>query len=1436
MGQNFVQEDSTTTTCGAVQACAANSLASVNQEHRATVAATPGSTGDTGLGAIDSGVTAGVVMYECAPNQTDWAAGTAVVRVNVGVGNMQLDIVAIYLCQRSSACGAKATYGSLTSIGQNIGTAQVYSFNVTCSAITALTSDLLYIVVEFAGQAGMSQTCGITPSETIDTPISTGGQDVSVGAIAAGTTINEPQVAQTVPVPAISAATTMVAPTIAQGQTVAVPAMAAGTAIVEPSQINQTVPVPAMAAVAAIPAPVLDRTIPVPAIPAGSAIIAPTVARVVDIPVMAAGTAILAPPINQTVPVPAMSAATAIIQPVLDRTIPVEAITAGTAIPAPTIDAGAGNQNVAVAAISAGTAIVTPQVDQTVPIPSVAAGTAILAPQVDQTVDVSAMAAGTAIPAPTQVDQTVPAPAIGAGTAIVAPTQIDQTVIVPAISAATAIIAPTISVPGTSSSVRVRGKWSKVKPPNPVLHTGHGLAKGLILFCPLMERTISADAKHRDLSLFGRDGTPNGLASGFFASPYGNAIDFPTIDPIIDFGDEGFIPKENITFMWVGKADGTVTNRAIFGHDVTGGGGNDQRIDFSLGADATEARFKIRNSELIATGIVWTDWSVWICTIGSRGMEIWKNGIKVASNGTTTTVRVPGGATFTLGENGGFRAQEADHVAIAVWDHQLPLELIQQLTLDPWEVIRPSKIIDVGGAAAGGDQNVSVGAIAAGTAIVAPQVDQTVDVPAVGAGTAIVEPQIDQTVPIPAIAAGTAIPSQQVAQTVPVPAISAATTMVAPAIAQGQTVAVDAIAAGTAMLAPVVDQTVNVGAVPAATASPAPTIAQGQTVAVAAMSVGTAILAPTLDRTIPVPAMAAATAALAPQVDQTVNVGAMSATAVIPAPTVAQGQTVAVGPMAAGTAVVAPQIDQTVPVGTIPAATASPAPAVAAGQDVAVPAMAAGAAAPAPAQVAQTVPVPAIPAATAIPAPVLDRTIPVPAIAAAAASPAPAQVSQTVDVPVMAAVTASPAPTVITGKTIAVEAIAAGTAILAPVLDRTIPVPAIAAGTSSPAPTVGRIVEVPSIAAGTASPAPDQVQQTVPVPPMAAATVSPAPSIVADQNVAVAAIAARAVVIAPSVTFGQVINVPAMPAATAFPAPVVEVLGPFGDCWTKVASKFNTDITIGASVETQFDNMEFQPSGSFDPTTDEWVRFQIRFTKCEFMQSGGPKGSQQEYRIWGEAICSIRSPVVLGEADGRVIADLFVTKFRRVVQDGVYYRNPGRRNDARREGAWWIQDYICLFYCDFDEDRNAHTPATVSPKREDVPNILISRYIAKVATPLSLPTLYDNQLTGIPNEPYVLLLVNDGSSLQLDSRPGHRTIGIMTAEVNVPVETGTFRQLQIADAIATAFRAVSEKGVTCTVPFVRTVNTVPGAGVAPSARDGSWWMAKVVIPFYFSEQ
>lgn len=171
MTLTFNQGDSSVTVCGQVQACAAQGLASAVADHLALVGGTLGSVEDAGIGVIDGGVTNSVYMFEMAPAATDWAAGTATLNLNVSTGNMQMDLDAVYFCQRSAACGAIATYGSATGLAVSLTTAQVYSQNVTVSAITAALGDLLYVVVQLQAGGGMNQTVGITPSETIVTPI-----------------------------------------------------------------------------------------------------------------------------------------------------------------------------------------------------------------------------------------------------------------------------------------------------------------------------------------------------------------------------------------------------------------------------------------------------------------------------------------------------------------------------------------------------------------------------------------------------------------------------------------------------------------------------------------------------------------------------------------------------------------------------------------------------------------------------------------------------------------------------------------------------------------------------------------------------------------------------------------------------------------------------------------------------------------------------------------------------------------------------------------------------------------------------------------------------------------------------------------------------------------------------------------------------------------
>lgn len=66
-----------------------------------------------------------------------------------------------------------------------------------------------------------------------------------------------------------------------------------------------------------------------------------------------------------------------------------------------------------------------------------------------------------------------------------------------------------------------------------------------------------------------------------------------------------------------------------------------------------------------------------------------------------------------------------------------------------------------------------------------------------------------------------------------------------------------------------------------------------------------------------------------------------------------------------------------------------------------------------------------------------------------------------------------------------------------------------------------------------------------------------------------------------------------------------------------------------------------------------------------------------------------------------------------------------------------------------------------------------------------------------------------------------RRAGVLTAKVYVPAGTGTAAAFDLIDRIAGHFRRQTVEGVTYLTPR-------PG----PSGRDGAWWTASVVCPFY----
>lgn len=125
-----------------------------------------------------------------------------------------------------------------------------------------------------------------------------------------------------------------------------------------------------------------------------------------------------------------------------------------------------------------------------------------------------------------------------------------------------------------------------------------------------------------------------------------------------------------------------------------------------------------------------------------------------------------------------------------------------------------------------------------------------------------------------------------------------------------------------------------------------------------------------------------------------------------------------------------------------------------------------------------------------------------------------------------------------------------------------------------------------------------------------------------------------------------------------------------------------------------------------------------------------------------------------------------------------------------------------------------------------IANAIRSRFKTQVADVLSLVTQYDNQKFDNPdNAKWCRLTIKFGETIQksVGSPTGNRdrTSGVMIAQLFCPVGAGDGELLTVADAVITAFRRVTDTGVTFSTPSASGGN-----------RNGNEWQINVNCPFY----
>src|SRR4029453_16424859 len=164
-------QTATVAPAGALVACSGAVLIGGGQEQEClcTVGGTAGGAVVVGGSQFDAGAGQAGVMFEIAPTNTIWAAGSWTFRLNVTTANATVTWTDTYICRLNSANVSQATIGSLTGQTTSLSTTGVKTHTVTGAAQTPAASDKVYIVLVF-NCTGANQTLGVTFNQNIDSP------------------------------------------------------------------------------------------------------------------------------------------------------------------------------------------------------------------------------------------------------------------------------------------------------------------------------------------------------------------------------------------------------------------------------------------------------------------------------------------------------------------------------------------------------------------------------------------------------------------------------------------------------------------------------------------------------------------------------------------------------------------------------------------------------------------------------------------------------------------------------------------------------------------------------------------------------------------------------------------------------------------------------------------------------------------------------------------------------------------------------------------------------------------------------------------------------------------------------------------------------------------------------------------------------------------
>jgi hypothetical protein len=134
------------------------------------------------------------------------------------------------------------------------------------------------------------------------------------------------------------------------------------------------------------------------------------------------------------------------------------------------------------------------------------------------------------------------------------------------------------------------------------------------------------------------------------------------------------------------------------------------------------------------------------------------------------------------------------------------------------------------------------------------------------------------------------------------------------------------------------------------------------------------------------------------------------------------------------------------------------------------------------------------------------------------------------------------------------------------------------------------------------------------------------------------------------------------------------MMSDFAARFNAIRSKFNTDVTTGLSLPTQFDNDPTEPDKSA-----LWCRFTILPANSKQKSVGAPGANI--FRTPGLAIAQLFGP--LGQGDGDLLgkADDIIEAFCNTYTSGVHFGTPSIKQ-LGNDGSFWQVNIAMEFWID----------------------------------------------------------------------------------------------------------------------------------------------------------